>query len=71
MDVFDYLHKYGMSQQELADSLGTVQSVVAHWKRGRLPSLEMACRVEKVTRGEVMPSSFLDLQKRALQVKDG
>ena len=58
----------GLSQAELAEKVGTDQSVISRLEtgaRGAVPELEIAYAIERVTGGAVPASSWVTRRSRA------
>ena len=63
MKLLDYLKEKGLTDAQFAAVLGAGHSVsaVRKWKYGeRTPKLRELIRISHITRGEVLPSDFLD-----------
>jgi transcriptional regulator with XRE-family HTH domain len=62
MKIKDYLEKYGVTLQQMADELGVTAPAVFYYRNGRVPSPEIARKIVKMTNGEV---SYADLYESA------
>lgn len=59
MKIKEYLEKYGMTLQQMADELGVTAPAVLNYRDGRIPKdPEIVRKIVKLTNGEV---SYADL----------
>lgn len=62
----DYLKKTGITQVELAKTIGVAQGQVSDWASGvRRPGLDHALRLEEATRGAVPAKSWSKRRRRS------
>ena len=56
----EYLEENNLSLQQFAEKINCSKSMVGHLKNGvEPPGLELACKIEKATRGRIRPKSWL------------
>jgi len=61
-----WMQKRGLNNGQLADIIGVDKSYVSYLRRGeRMPSLELARRIELLSDGAVPASSFIAAKRRA------
>lgn len=53
MTLKEWMSQKGLTQQEVADAVGTHQTNVSAWLRGRAPGPHFIIEVEKLTEGAV------------------
>lgn len=53
MNIHDYLKESNQTQMEFARLLGVSQGTVGYWLHNKLPTLERAIQIEKITGGKV------------------
>ena len=52
MNLRDYMHKEGITQDQLAKAMGVIQAAVSQWLATKVP-LERCVDIEKFTNGAV------------------
>lgn len=53
MNISDYLKESNQTQMEFARLLGVSQGTVGYWLHNKLPTLERAIQIEKITGGKI------------------
>ena len=62
MKLANWLNSQGKTQSELADLLGVTQGRVSQLASGGAPSLELAVKIEQLSRGKVRARDLTDLE---------
>lgn len=71
MKLRDWRKKHGLTQQALAEALGLTNSAITKYEKGaQRPRLELAKRIEDLTRGEVTAASLLGLSEPRARKRD-
>ena len=65
MTLSEYMEKNSTTDQKMSDEVGVSRSAITQYRNGvRMPKLEIALEIYRVTKGKVSPTDFLKGLKR-------